>query len=577
MSPFVLPAFVVLICAAPVAAQGESPANGEEVAFSGTFWELGGSPGAAEALFEQMSVQERVAQLFLVGWQGELPTQEALDWIQTRNLGGIKVFGWNGRSIANLTRSIEEFQTAALDTPHGIPLFTATDQEGGWVRHIRDTTSETPGNMAIGASGLPYDSYMSAYYIGKELRAVGINMNFAPTVDVYTNPDATVIGPRAFSDDPELTGLLGLAYYRGMEDNGIIATAKHYPGHGNADGDSHGMLPVINDDLDTLWDRELLPYRMMIPEGLPAILSGHLAFPTITGSDRPASISSFFKTTFLREELGFDGIVVTDDLYMGGALAFGATEGLSFAEICVEAIRAGTDLIMLSETPAVNGTIFRSVMGAYESDPDFRAIVDAAVVRILKMKYRYLYNSDRVPFAPRLDDVVDLVPDPEGAEYFREQAARSVTPIVFPDEPYTPEPGERILLAGRYRAFFTAAWERYPDAASFTFEGGSFYFSAESDRERLASVVEEYDTLVYCLSDINTAEVLASIGDPSTRIIVVSTLTPAYLADLPAADIAVAVYGRTVDSFRAGLSAVAGEFEPAGRLPFVLAGADDDS
>ncbi len=567
----------MLIPAVPVVAQVEAPQKADVPAFEGTFWELGGSPDAAERLFEQMSVGERVAQLFLVGWQGELPTQEAMDWMRTRNLGGIKVFGWNGRSIANLTRSVAEFQEAALKTPHGIPLFTATDQEGGWVRHIRDTTSETPGNMAIGASGLPYDSYTSAYYIGRELRALGINMNFAPTVDVYTNPDATVIGPRAFSDDPALTGLLGLAYFRGMEDNSIIATAKHFPGHGNADGDSHGMLPVIKDDLDTLWHRELLPYRLLIPEGLPAILSGHLAFPTITGSDRPASMSSFFKTSLLREELGFDGIVVTDDLYMGGALAFGASDGLSFPEICVEAIRAGTDLIMLSETPAVNGTIFRSVIDAYESDPEFRTIVDAAVIRILNVKYRYLYDEDRVPFSPRLEDVADLVPDPEGAEYFREQAARSVTPIVTAGEPYTPADGESILLASRYRAFFSAAWERYPDAAAFTFDGDSFYFSSESDQERLRSVVERYDTLIYCLSDVNTAEVLASIGDPSTRIIVVSTLTPAYLADLPAVDIAVAVYGRTVDSFRAGLSAVAGEYEPVGRLPFVLVGSDDDS
>lgn len=517
-----------------------------------------------------MSDEERVAQLFLVGWEGEEPTEVALSWIRSRNIGGVKVFGWNGGNAEALASAVSRFQQEALATRHGIPLFTATDQEGGWVRHIRDTTSETPGNMAIGATALPYDAYMSAYYIGRELRVLGINMNFAPTVDVYTNPDATVIGPRAFSDDPHLTGVLGLAYYRGMDDNRVIATAKHFPGHGNADGDSHGVLPLIQDDLETLWRRELLPYRFMIPEGLPAVLSGHLAFPAITGDERPASVSAFFKSEFLRGRLGFEGIIVTDDLYMGGAIAFGAAEGISFAQICVEAVRAGTDLIMLSQTPALNGSIWTAMIDTYRSDPSFAAIVDDAVRRILRVKYRYLYPDDRVPLLPSIAEVRSGLPDLESRDFFREQAARSVTPVFGLSQPYEPADGERILLAGRYQAFFTAAWERYPDAESFTFEGRSFYFSEEADHERLGAVVDGYDTLIYLLSDINTAEVLASLGRRDTRVIVISTLTPAYLADLPAVDDALAVYGRTVDSFRAGLSFLAGEYRPEGVLPFRL-------
>ncbi len=125
-------------------------------------------------------------------------------------------------------------------------------------------------------------------------------MNFAPTVDVYANPDAHVIGPRAFSSDPVLTGILGIAYFKGMVEAGVIPTAKHFPGHGNADIDSHGALPILYDSLETLWKRDLVPYRLLISENIPAILSGHLSFPRITGNKQPSSLSPFFGIELLR-------------------------------------------------------------------------------------------------------------------------------------------------------------------------------------------------------------------------------------------------------------------------------------
>jgi len=227
-------------------------------------------------------------------------------------------------------------QTAAL-ARNGIPLFTATDQEGGWVRHVRGNTAITPGNMAIGAGGLPQDAYLSGYHIGKELNALGINMNFAPTVDLYTNPEAMVIGPRAFSDDPVQAGILGAAFARGLSATGVLATAKHFPGHGNADGDSHGVLPVLNETLEELRELELVPFRMMIAEGVPAIMSAHLAFPSVEPSGAPASLSSRFQRDILRGELGFEGIIITDDLYMGGATVYQARTKQSFAELCLAA------------------------------------------------------------------------------------------------------------------------------------------------------------------------------------------------------------------------------------------------
>ena len=133
-----------------------------------------------EQIMADMSDEERVAQLLMVSWAAEEPTPEVMRWIRERNIGGVKVFGWNGENLTTLAEAIDEMQQVSIATENGIPLFTATDQEGGWVRHVKDGTSVTPGNMAIGAGGLPYDALMTGRYIGLELRALGINMNFAP-------------------------------------------------------------------------------------------------------------------------------------------------------------------------------------------------------------------------------------------------------------------------------------------------------------------------------------------------------------------------------------------------------------
>ena len=311
MTLVLLLAFVITAEAQSTAplTHGAIPPEAEILVQGKLFWESQGrsTEELVEEIIAGMSPEERVAQLLMVGWTAEEPTPEILRWIRERGIGGVKVFGWNGENLPELARTLGEMQRESLATPVGVPLFTATDQEGGWVRHIKDGTSITPGNMAIGATGLPYDAYMSAQHIGYELRALGVNMNFAPTVDVYVNREAHVIGPRAFSEDPVDTGLLGIAYFHGLESTGVIATAKHFPGHGNARGDSHSMLPVIEDDFDTLWERDLVPFRMLVREGVPAILSGHLNFPLITGDSVPASMSPYFKQNVLPRSVGVRG------------------------------------------------------------------------------------------------------------------------------------------------------------------------------------------------------------------------------------------------------------------------------
>jgi beta-N-acetylhexosaminidase len=534
---------------------------------SGLFWEVDEAADPVQSLLAQMSDEEVVAQVFLVGWPSPEPTPELLEWVRRRNIGGIKVFGWNADNLQQLARTIGTLQQEALSTPHAIPLLTATDQEGGWVRHVKGGTAVTPGNMAIGASGLPYDAYKSAYYIGREIRTLGINMNFAPTVDVYRNPEAHVIGPRAFGSDPVTAGILGGAYVRGLEEAGVIATAKHFPGHGGATGDSHGTLPVLTATMDELWNRDLVPYRMLIAEGVPAVLSGHLSFPGITGDGVPASVSSRFKQDILRDRLGFEGLVVTDDLYMGGATQYADREGLSFAELCLRALEAGSDMVLLSRTPEPDGEIWRTILAAYREDPEFRKQLRRSVARILEIKLDYLGRDDRVPLIPDPETVDERIPDPNARAFFRDQAYRSATVVKDTGLPMDLGSGEGVLLAGKDPDFLAIGQRLYPAAEVFRIRGGTFYDAAPEVAERFAEAASGHRVVLFCLSDPATLSVLKRSEDLDAAVAVVSILTPVYLRETPWVDNAIAVYGWGVESLEAGYAVLRGEVAAEGTLP----------
>ncbi|MFW5801255.1 MAG: glycoside hydrolase family 3 protein [Spirochaeta sp.] len=517
-------------------------------------------------LLGSMSDEERLAQLLMIGWPTVEPTSEIMRWIRERNIGAVKIFGWNGNDVPSLARAIGQMQTAAVEQGIGIPLFTSTDQEGGWVRHIKDITSVTPGNMAIGASGLTHDAYQSGYYIAQELRYIGINMNLAPTVDVYTNPEAHVIGPRAFSDNPLQTALLGSAFFQGHRAQGVISTAKHFPGHGGAPGDSHLMLPTVDIPMEQLWERDLLPFRMLIQEGIPALLGGHLSFPEVTGDETPASFSPYFNRTLLREEMGFEGIIITDDLYMYGAIDYGNQHGENVADLVIRAIRAGNDMVMLSKTPEFNGQIWTAMYRTYQSDEEFRNDVDNAVRRILKVKLGYLHDPDtRVPLVPDTEELHQSIPSEATQKFFQEQAARGTTLLGERLLPVDEE--QRILLAGHNYAFFQVGREFFPEADEYRFQNRYFYFSSANDRTRMRELAADYDIIIYALGDVNSAQVLAELEDYQEKIVILSLLSPVYLLNLPWVHSGVAVYGWTDNSVRAGFSVLTGASEAFGSLP----------
>jgi len=528
--------------------------------FSISFNDSGDINELALRLTNEMSDEQALAQTFMLGWVGAEPSPLILDWIRNRNIGGVKIFGWNTDDTRKLAETVGNLQKNALASGFAIPLFVATDQEGGLVRHVKGATSETPGNMAIGASGRPMDAYWSGYYIGRELALLGINMNFAPSVDLYTNKDSTLIGPRSFGSDPVQAGILGAAFAKGLKEMGVIATAKHYPGHGDTDLDSHGVLPKIYASFDLLWERELLPYRLLAKEGLPAIMSGHLAFPNTPSGAAPASLSSWFLKDVLRDKIAFQGLVITDDLMMNGATEFAG----SLSRAAKQALLAGNDIIMLSKTPSLNDAVWTYLLSSMKDDPVFRERVRDACRRILVLKLEYLRGEKKVPYIPDLKKIDDGLVDPEGTAFFLALAARSVTLVnggnVFP---LSPEKAGRVLLAGNFSDFFTYGRKAFPGAVSY------WYDTAQTGTE-IISYARNADTVIFCLSNKAGIRVLQQLRALNKRVIVFSVLSPAYLDEVSWADGAVAVYSYAPESFIAGFSAILGRIKAEGKLPFTL-------
>jgi beta-N-acetylhexosaminidase len=531
--------------------------------YSISFSDTGSPDDLAAAIETAMSDEQALAQTFMLGWVGAEPSPLIIDWIRDRNIGGIKIFGWNTEDTLRLAKTVGTLQQASLAGPFNIPLLVATDQEGGWIRHVKGSTSETPGNMAIGASGYPRDAYLAGYYIGRELAVLGINMNFAPTVDLFTNRDSALIGTRAFGNDPVQAGILGAAFMKGQQAAGVIPTAKHYPGHGGTDLDSHGVLPKIEVPFETLWNRELVPYRMLAAEGLPAVMSGHLAFPQTAAASDPASLSPWFLKDILRDKIGYRGIVITDDLMMNGATTWAG----SLSRAAKQALLAGNDIVMLSKTPSLYDPIWTFLLGAMKDDIEFRQRVRDAARRTLITKLHYLRGEYAVPYIPDLRKVETELPNSEGSAFFLNLAARSVT-LIKPSHasadsafPLKPENAGRVLLAGQFPDFFKAGKAAFPGAASCR-------YSETQGPAELVSMSRNADTVIFCLSDMAGLRMLRNLEPLKKKVIVLSVLSPVYLESVPWVHGALAVYSYAPESFAAGFSAIIGRIPAGGKLPY---------
>ena len=527
------------------------------------FWSDYPSDVLARAIVERMTDSELYSQILMFGWAGAEPSELLYQWVD-RGLGSVKVFGWNTDDIYLVAKSISSLQKRSSNNRFNIPLFVATDQEGGWVRHVKGDTLITPGNMAIGASGYPYDSWYSAYYINKEIKALGINLNFAPTVDLYTNHDSQIIGSRSFGEDPEKSGILGAAFAAGSIAAGVIPTVKHFPGHGDTSVDSHGKLPVIDIDYETFKNRELIPFLYLIKEDVPAVMSGHLSFPNIDKSGAPASLSKYFLTDILRNQLNYDGLIITDDMMMVGATAYAGSLSNAFKM----AIEAGNDIILSSTTARLNESLWYKNLDLMATDSSFKQAIKQSAYRVIKTKLDYFKDGNAAPLYPNPDTIDQFVPDKEGEKFFLEQACRSISVYKGESVPLKLAENERVLFVGSLFSFFGESKKRYPN-------GGEFRFSYETGPnetqwviDNLPDVAKNFDTIVICVSSDRHEKIANSLKALNKKVIVLSLVHPSTIKSLSWVDTILMGYSASEYTLKALLGVLSGEFEPIGTVPF---------
>jgi beta-N-acetylhexosaminidase len=329
-------------------------------------------------------IVRRVGQRFMVGFEGLTASADVKALIREFGVGHVVLFARNVAGPEQVADLVRELQCAARDAGHDQPLLVAVDQEGGRVARLKDPWTIWPSARAVGQAGSEEIARRMAEALAAELKACGIRYDFAPCVDVDTNPRNPVIGDRSFGDNPDLVGRLGAAMVRGFQDSGVVACAKHFPGHGDTDVDSHLDLPSVDHSRSRLDDVELRPFRKAIAAGVATVMASHLLVREVDDA-LPATLSRTVVTGLLRGEMGYAGVVVTDALEMG-ALAKHWTP----ARISVLAAGAGCDLLAFCRGHDAQVEAIEGLIRAIEAGEIPFKELDASGSRVRALKERFL-------------------------------------------------------------------------------------------------------------------------------------------------------------------------------------------
>ncbi|WP_428949989.1 glycoside hydrolase family 3 protein [Streptomyces sp. cg35] len=553
----------------------------------------------ARSLVDRMTLEEKVGQLFMIEVAGQdaFRVSEAAAALNRRRYGvatpaevlrkyapgGVIYFSARGddnlaspRQIARLSDGLQRASRSAT----GLPLIISVDQEGGAVSRMpTPPATPQPGNMALGATWSPSDARRSYEITGAELHACGITADHAPVADVNVNPANPVIGVRSFGASPQAVSTFVQAAIKGLHRGGVAVTAKHFPGHGDTDTDSHFGLPRITHSRSQLDAIDLPPFRAAVAAGVDLIMTAHISVPALDPTLVPATMSHAVVTGLLREELGFDGLIVTDALDIQGA-----SKQFPPDKAAVTALAAGVDMLVLSpDLPLAHA----AVVDAVRSGRISASRLDASVVRILSHKIRRGLFTDVLGdgFEDRAERVV-------GRPEFRSDVvaitARSTTLVKNDNGALPIRTGARgVLVTGSD----SVAVSRL--AASFTSRGHavtSLDAGATPDRGRIDEVVAAAaaaDLVVVATSgltvgggkDAGVAQVglVRALLAAKTRVVVVGVRTPYDINRFPDAPVYLATYGNGADALDHAVQVIVGEHGPSGRLPVSIPVAGDPS
>ena len=511
-----------------------------------------------DTMIAEMTIEEKVGQLIMVGFEGTQANEAIETHIRERFVGGVVLFSRNIQSPQQTAELTNELQRLAGATARQIPLFVGIDQEGGWVIRLKEGATVLPGNMALGATNSTELAERAGEITAVELAAVGVNLNFAPVMDVNNNLDNPVIGRRSFGESPELVSRLGISYIRGLQRNGVLATAKHFPGHGDTTVDSHFELPTVSHDLERIHALELQPFRAAIDADVAAIMTAHIIYPAFD-ANRPATLSPTILTDLLRKELGFDGLLITDDMEMKAI-----DDRYRSGEAAVMAVEAGADIVMVLWTSTKQIEVFDALLSAVKSGRISQARLDQSVERILKSK--------EAAFDRRFVD-----PDAVGTTVGREAhqqlaqtiASRAITVVRNRNNilPLTLKPETSVLILSASPTLFDIFKAHHPNTGEAripeTPRGAQIQL-------QLPPQARDADVIIAGITNIEQAGLVHQFSFRPTPVIVIALGSPYTLRGCPAVSASLAAYDIHDASVSAAVEVIIGAREAQGKLPIQL-------
>ncbi|MFF0060906.1 glycoside hydrolase family 3 protein [Streptomyces sp. NPDC005279] len=549
-------------------------------------------------LIGRMSLEEKIGQLFVMRVYGhsatapdqadielniaEMGVRSAAELVAKYHVGGIIYFIWahntrDPHQIADLSNGI---QRAGLAQPTPVPLLISTDQEHGIVARVGKPATLMPGAMALGAGGSRSAARTAAQIAGAELAAVGIVQNYAPVADVNINPANPVIGVRSFGADPRAVAGLVAAQVRGYRSSGIAATSKHFPGHGDTTVDSHTGIPVITHTRAQWEETDAPPFRAAIAAGIDSIMTAHIQFPALDPSNDPATLSRPILTGILREELGYDGVVVTDALNMQGV-----RDKYGDHRVPVLALAAGVDQLL---NPPDLAVAWNGVLSAVKSGEISVARIEESILRILLLKEKL--GLFRQPFVSHRE--VDRTVGTRAHLAAADRIAERTTTLLVNEGGLLPLSGRghgNLLIVGADPASPTGTTGPPTTvlANSFTELG----FSATALSTGITPTAARIDEAVvaaggkdavivgtYNVSATSSQRTLvARLIATGVPVVVLAIRNPYDIAQLGGARAALAAYSWTDVELRAAARVIAGRADPGGRLPVPVQRADDPS
>lgn len=338
--------------------------------------------GRIEKLIDKMTTEEKIAQMMFIGLQGTSLSNEEAELIRNEKVGGVILLGGNIQNETQLLQYMKNIKQA--NKTNHTPLMLGVDEEGGRVSRIPDSIANFPSSQYIGAHGSPSTSREIGQLLAQKVKAFGFNVNFAPVLDIHNNPQNNVIGDRSFGTTPNIVSEFGIATMNGIKSEGVIPVVKHFPGHGNTSVDSHVSLPNVDKSIEDIKEEEIIPFQKAFNEGADMVMVAHILYSAFD-QEYPATLSKRIITDFLREEMEFEGVVITDDMSMGAI-----TQNYGMEEAAVLSIRAGTDMFMLTSSGEGNYDRVKSALiQAVKQGKIKEQSLNNSVRRILKLKDQY--------------------------------------------------------------------------------------------------------------------------------------------------------------------------------------------